>query len=54
MIPPDFIAEWRGKVRWALDEQVEQDLALSRALVAIFGDKMLAGELALRGGTALH
>ena len=54
MIPADFITEWRGKVRWALDEQVEQDLVLSRSLAEIFGDPQLAGELALRGGTALH
>ena len=54
MIPEDFIIEWRAKTRWAADEQVEQDLVLSRALVAIFQDPELAGALALRGGTALH
>lgn len=54
MIPADFIAEWRAHTRWATDEQVEQDLVLSRALVAIFEDPELAGTLALRGGTALH
>ena len=54
MIPADFIAEWRARTRWSADEQVEQDLVLSRALVAIFGDPELAGQLALRGGTALH
>lgn len=54
MIPADFIAEWRAHTRWATDEQVEQDLALSRALVTIFEDPDLANTLALRGGTALH
>ena len=54
MIPADFIAEWRAHTRWATDEQVEQDLALSRALVTIFEDPELASTLALRGGTALH
>lgn len=54
MIPADFIAEWRAHARWAADEQVEQDLVLSRALVTIFQDPDLAGALALRGGTALH
>ena len=54
MIPADFIAEWRAHTRWATDEQVEQDLVLARALVAIFEDPQLAGALALRGGTALH
>lgn len=54
MIPADFIAEWRARTRWPTDEQVEQDLVLSRALVAIFEDPELAGAVALRGGTALH
>lgn len=54
MIPTDFIVEWRARTRWATDEQVEQDLVLSRALVAIFDDPELAGALALRDGTALH
>lgn len=54
MIPSDLIAEWRAKTRWATDEQVEQDLILCRALVAIFEDAELAGAVALRGGTALH
>ena len=34
--------------------EVEQDLIISRALVAIFSDKFLASQLAFRGGTALH
>lgn len=54
MIPADCIVEWRAQARWATDEQVEQDLVLSRALVAIFHDPELAGALALRGGTAIH
>lgn len=54
MIPSDAIAQWRAQARWAADEQVEQDLVLSRALVEIFADAELAGALALRGGTALH
>ena len=54
MIPADFIAEWRAYTRWATDEQVEQDLVLSRALVAIFEDPKISDALALRGGTALH
>ncbi|MDE6768172.1 MAG: nucleotidyl transferase AbiEii/AbiGii toxin family protein [Muribaculaceae bacterium] len=33
---------------------VEQDLIISRALVAIFSDEFLASQLAFRGGTALH
>lgn len=54
MIPADFIAEWRAQTRWATDEQIEQDLVLCRALVAIFEDGDLGRSLALRGGTALH
>ena len=54
MIPADFIAEWRAQTRWPSDEQVEQDLVLSRALVTIFEDPELASAVALRGGTALH
>ena len=32
MIPFDFITEWRAQVPWVDDAQVEQDLAISRAL----------------------
>lgn len=54
MIPRAFITGWRSRVPWALDEQVEQDLVISRALVEIFSDGDLADALAFRGGTALH
>jgi predicted nucleotidyltransferase component of viral defense system len=54
LIPSDLIAEWRAETRWATDEQVEQDLVLCRALVAIFEDAELGRTVALRGGTALH
>ena len=37
-----------------LGEQVEQDLVISRALVDLYSDDILARELAFRGGTALH
>lgn len=33
---------------------VEQDLLISRALLAIYSDSFLQQELAFRGGTALH
>jgi predicted nucleotidyltransferase component of viral defense system len=54
VIPSDFIVAWRAHTRWASDAQVEQDLVLCRALTEIFQDEELAGDLALRGGTALH
>src|SRR6266403_1372080 len=36
VIPRDFITEWRAEAPWVQDFQVEQDLVISRALVAIF------------------
>lgn len=54
MIPFDYITEWRATAPWAQDAQVEQDLVLSRALVAIFRAPTLARSLAFRGGTALY
>ena len=54
MIPESAITEWRGTVPWADDAQVEQDLIICRALVAIYQDEFLSARLAFRGGTALH
>ena len=39
---------------WADLLQVEQDLLLSLAMVAIFDDEFLSQQVAMRGGTALH
>lgn len=41
-------------VHWQHQYQVEQDLLLSLAMIAIFNDKFLAGQVAMRGGTVLH
>ena len=54
MIPFDYITEWRATAPWVQDVQVEQDLVLSRALVAIFQAPTLASSFAFRGGTALY
>ena len=54
MIPQANITAWRQVVPWPDDAQIEQDLALSRAVVEIFADSTLASTVALRGGTALH
>lgn len=54
MIPRDYITEWRAQAPWVEDSQVEQDLIISRALVAIFTHPLLADSLAFRGGTALY
>lgn len=54
MIPKAYIVEWRQQAPWPVDAQVEQDLVLSRAIVEIYDDAVLAEGLALRGGTALY
>jgi predicted nucleotidyltransferase component of viral defense system len=54
MIPRDYITAWRAEVPWVQDVQVEQDLVISRALVELFANPLLANALAFRGGTALY
>lgn len=54
MIPRDYITEWRAQAPWVHDFQVEQDLVITRALVAIFAHPVLQKALAFRGGTALY
>jgi predicted nucleotidyltransferase component of viral defense system len=54
VIPRDYITEWRSTARWVRDDQVEQDLVISRALVEIFSHPVLRESLAFRGGTALY
>ena len=54
MIPQAYITEWRHHVSWQTNEQVEQDLVISRVLVEIYSNEWLATRLAFRGGTALH
>ena len=41
-------------VPWAAQYQVEQDLLLCRAMVALFDDNFLSSQIAMRGGTLLH
>ena len=54
MIPRPYIAEWQEHAPWKSFSQVEQDLVISRTLVALFSDDFLRENLAFRGGTALH
>ena len=54
MISAAFITAWSQAHPWSTSAQVEQDLVLSRALVAIYQDPLLADALIFRGGTALH
>ena len=56
MIPitrQDILAH-QAVVPWAAQYQVEQDLLLCRAMVALFDDNFLSGQIAMRGGTLLH
>jgi len=54
MIPKPNIAKWQEQAPWRDFAQVEQDLIISRALIAIFSNNFLKENLAFRGGTALH
>ena len=54
MIPAQNIIAWGNNVPWAEQRQVEQDLIISRAIVAIFSAPLLSAELRFRGGTALN
>lgn len=54
MIPSNDIIEWSEFVPWFTNEQVEQDLIISRSLVELFSDKVIQENLAFRGGTAIH
>jgi len=54
MIPRASITAWRSRAPWSRDEQVEQDLVLSRAIIEIYSDPLVAQGFAFRGGTALY
>lgn len=54
MIPQHYIIEWSAVAPWKANEQVEQDLVISRSLVELFSDKYISDSLTFRGGTALH
>ncbi len=54
MIPRANITAWRTRAPWPSNAQVEQDLVLSRALIAIFKNEIVSHQAAFRGGTALH
>lgn len=43
-----------AEVPWSMARQVEQDLLLCRAVIALFNDPFLKGQIAMRGGTVLH
>lgn len=54
MIPRAHITAWRSHAPWPSNEQVEQDLVLSRALVAMFQHPAVSEGAVFRGGTALY
>jgi len=54
MIPISDIRAWNNVVPWINNEQIEQDLIISRSLVEIFSNNYLSEKLVFRGGTALH
>jgi predicted nucleotidyltransferase component of viral defense system len=54
MIPKRYIQEWSAHTPWKIPEYIEQDLIISRSLVALFNDEYLRESVAFRGGTALH
>ncbi len=55
MLPRAEILAWRAEYApWVDEDDVEQDLVLTRALCDIFTDDFLRERPAFRGGTALH
>jgi hypothetical protein len=49
----DVIAH-QVSVPWPNQKQVEQDLLLCQAMIALFDDDFLKAQIAMRGGTLLH
>lgn len=54
MLQRSEIIAWRAHADWSRDSQIEQDLLITRAMVAIFSDRFLSEHVAMRGGTILH
>lgn len=54
MISPDALNAWRTTHPWTDDDQVEQDLVMTRIAVEIASHPDLRDRLAWRGGTCLH
>ncbi len=54
MITEADLAHWRRVVPWSTDEQVEQDLVLSRLIIEVANNPLLGDELVFRGGTCFH
>ena len=52
MILEKHLLEWRRQFPWTTMQFVEQDILISRAIVAIYSDPFLASRLAWRGETS--
>lgn len=48
------IIQWGVNHPWQNENQIEQDLLFSMAMIEIANDPLLGSELVLRGGTAFH
>lgn len=48
------LTAWQEHAPWPKRSQIEQDLRLSRGVVALFEDDVLREHVAMRGGTVLH
>ena len=53
MIPQAYILEWQNEAPWQSDDQIEQDLIISRIIVELYNNNFLKNELLFRGSTAL-
>ncbi len=54
MIPARHVRAWSRIAPWLTEDQIEQDLVLSRLIVEIANHSVLGDELVFRGGTCLH
>jgi len=54
VIPSRLITAWSRFAPWLTEEQIEQDLVLSRLIVELANHPVLGEELVFRGGTCLH
>ena len=54
MIPNIYIEQWSSVAPWQSLSMIEQDLIISRALVALFNNSNVRESLVFRGGTALN
>ena len=54
LIAQQEITAWRLHAPWSNDLMVEQDYLISKAVAAIFRDRYLSSQVAMRGGTVLH